>query len=409
MATPDLAYVRKAPFHELPGPFVCVSGTDFHYMPPGRIYEDLTCTKEFTRLANIRQLGLVGSSCHNACQDQTRYFHSFVTGAMMDLVLYMNHFSEHDRKLGIAAGLYHDLAISPYSDQGKLLKPGCYEEETLVEHVVRNSPVIMERLSANGIDIDELVATIQGKTLVGRLLNSREGLDVDNLSYLAIDQSWMCSLKGDRRRALQKKPGIFDQYKNIRFVSEEGQGELGGDWVFENPELLLNLLEFRALMYERTYHNPFNRAKEAFLIRAMEDCARRGCTVELDELLSWTDNTYQQLFYASLGYFKELQFFAVCFEPFAEIGRVYDLSWLEPSKLAQLRAEKEKKDEQGNDLIIVERLKPPRHALNNLVLHDGKVKQLEEIPEFADQVKNIRRIIKRLDYIGVYQMVDQRR
>ena len=225
MGTPDLMYVKGANFNDFDGPFLLITRTDFHYMPAGAIYHDLIGTEEFCRLRSIKQLGTVGASLLNACQTQTREFHSFVTAGMMDIVLYGNNFSEHERKLGIAAGLYHDLAILPFSDQGKLIKPGSYEEESLIEHMIRKSPEITQILEKHGLGIDELVGTIQGKGIVGKLLNSKEGLDVDNLSYLAIDQTWMCSDPNDQRIKLRDTKGIFDQYINLWNIDSE--------WVFE--------------------------------------------------------------------------------------------------------------------------------------------------------------------------------
>ncbi|MBI4453415.1 hypothetical protein HY636_02120 [Candidatus Woesearchaeota archaeon] len=386
--TPDLKYIQITDLHKYDGPFLLITGTDFQYLPHGEIYIDLTSTSEFSRLYGIKQLGLVGSSCANACQDQKRGFHSDVTGAMMDIVLFRNNFNEHERKLGIAAGLYHDLAIMPFSDQGKLIRPGSYEEESLVEYLIKKSSNLKERLKKHDVGIEELIDTIQGKGNVGKLLNSKEGIDVDNLSYLAIDQVWMCgSIHSDDDRLKLREKNIFDQYNNLRFID--------GEWVFDNPKLLVNLLKFRALMYKHTYHHQFNRAKEAFLIRVLRE--QLGQNTVIEDMLKWNDETFNQWFNATFGSAKERLFFSIGIEPFVEIGREYDLS-----KLEQLRAETEN-EEKG---IIVEHLKPPRDATKNLVLYNGEVKLLEDIPEFSEEVAKIREIIRKLNYIGIYKLVE---
>jgi|GEM_PF-6542083 len=383
IGTPDLKYVRGANFNDFDGPFLLITGTDFHYMPTGDIYHDLVCTEEFSRLRRIKQLGTVGASLLNACQSQNREFHSFVAAGMMDIVLHRNNFSEHERKLGIAAGLYHDLAILPYSDQGKLIKPGSYEEESLVEHMIKKSALIKEMLKKHGIHVAELIAAIQGKGIVGKLINSKEGLDADNLSYLAIDQSWMCSGFNDERKKLCAEKGIFDQYNNL--------WNIGGEWVFDNPALLTKLLKFRALMYRETYTNVANRAKEAFLIRML-----KGQEIGLDEMLKSGDEDFERWFKRIFGHKRAGLFFNIGKEPFAEIGREYDLS-----KLEQLRKEKEK------DGVIVEHLKPPRDATKNLVLHKGKVKMLEDIPEFSSDLQEVKGTIKSWNYIGIYKQVEE--
>ena len=379
METPDLIDVREKDLDKFDGPFLFPYNTDIHHCPNGNIYQDLISNEQFLRLASIKQLGTVGASSMNACQDQTRLYHSLVTAAMMDLVLYNTKLNDHERKLGIAAGLYHDIAILPFSDQGKLLNPGSYEEETLTKRLISNSAPIMQSLDKHNINLDELIETIKGNTIVGRILNSAKGIDIDNLSYLAIDSVWMCSSKYDDRRNLACEKGIFDQYRNIRYMN--------GEWVFDNPSLLTKLLKFRALMYERTYHNPVNRAKEAFMARLL-----KGNNIEPEEALNWTDSDFMAWVKRKLGQKNYENLFWILKEPFAEIGREYDIT-----KLDQLKKEMEKED------IIVERLKLPRNATTNLVIYKKKIQQLEEIPEFRDKVEEVKRIIKRLDYIGIYK------
>ncbi len=381
--TPDTKYIEQINPRNLDeGPLLILPGTDFSYTYNGEIYLDLICTEEFGRLDHIKQLGTVGCSAINACQWQTRGFHSEITSIMMDIVLYKNKFSDHERKLGIAAGLYHDLGILPYSDQGKLIKPGSYEEETLVEHIINKSTKIKKRLKKHNIEIKELVDIIQGKGKIGELLNSKKGLDVDNISYLAMDQVTVCTAPPfDDMEVLRNQKGIFDQYNNIKFIE--------GKWVFNNPKLLTKLLKFRALMYERVYHNPFNRAKEAFLIKTL-----KGHHLELDEIMKWEDGDLEEWIKTTFGYHPTFRnFFHIGVHPFREIGREHDLT-----KLDQLKKEKE------NETIAVERLKSPRDALHNFVLHKGKVKLLEEVPELSKDLEEIRNRIRRLNYIGIYEM-----
>jgi HD superfamily phosphohydrolase len=366
---------------EFDGPFLFINRTDFFYEPFGDIYHDLTSVWEFFRLQGIKQLGTVSTSCPNIGQNQTRQAHSYVTGIMADIVLYRNGFSEHDRRLGIAAGLYHDLAICPYSDQGKLLKPGSYEEENLIAYVLKRSKQIIPVLRRYGLDFDELIAAIGGNGVVGRLINSREGLDVDNLSYLALDQMKLCS--DDKPFAFEKKTRIFDQYNNLKFVD--------GVWVFDDPELVIELLTFRSLMYEHIYHNPLNRAKEAFFIRTLS-----GHHVSLDTLLCWMDIDFERWFEANFGQEKANDFFNLARQAFVEVGREYDLS-----QLSSLRAELETGD------VIVEHMKPPRDATRNHVLCvDGSVRLLDEVYPSDLRLKAVKDRIKSLDFVGIYKKVD---
>ncbi len=407
--TPDLVYLPdKSGTDYLDGPFLILNGTDFSYAiadePNGEVYRDSLSNVVRSRLIRVHQLGIVGTSSNNACQDQTRDFHSLVAAVMMDLVLTRNGFGTRQRRRGIFAANYHDAAMLPFSDTGKLLKPGDYEEETLIEYVLNKSSEIKEILSKYGLNVKSLVATIRGNSPVGQLLNSKEGLDVDNISYLAIDQTRVSSNNffsasqretKDRRerRQLQRVPGIFDQYNNIKYVD--------GKWVFDNPLLLAKLLKFRALMYKTVYHNPMHRSKEAFMTRAL-----KGQELSLSEALKWGDEDFEKWFRTKFGEKLFKDFFWICRDPFREIGREYDLT-----KIDELRKEREKGNIRELGSVVVEHLNPPRNALTNFVLFKGKVKLLEEItddevPGITQLVDETRRIITRLNYIGVYQRVE---
>ncbi len=382
-ATPDLLYIPpEVDFNRYDGPFYLFKNTNFRYMPTeGSPYLELSHAREFRRLESIRQLGTITTTRSNTFQDQTRALHSMVTGMMADLVLTANGFDEHQRRVGIAAGMLHDIAMMPYSDQGKLLEPGKYEEEDFVRYVLERSHYLQETLQGFGVAIDEVVAAVQGHGLIGTLINSRRGIDVDNLSYLAIDQSKLVEGRMDEIQQLVDTQGIFDQYNNLRFVD--------GELAFDDPQLLLKLVKFRALMYANVYQFHENRAKEAFLQRRLN-----GHHIELDDLLSWGDIQFGVWFHQTFGERDYLDFFSIGGSPFKEVDREYDLS-----KLEEIKQGLETQD--GN--VVVARLKPARPAVRNRVIHEGEVVWLDEIPEFREEVEDIRRIIHSLDYIGVYR------
>ena len=133
--------------------------------------------------------------------------------------------------------------------------------------------------------------------------------------------------------------------------------------------------------------NPFNRAKEAFLIRRL-----RGEDIPLDEVIRWEDYQFENWFRNKFGEHEFGLFFYISKNPFREIGREYNLT-----KLEQLRKEKEK----GN--VVVEYLKAPRNALKNFVLYKNEVRLLNESSEYAERVKKIESIIKKLNYIGIFE------
>lgn len=425
-STPDLLCIKGRSTDNYEAPFVFLLVSDLYHVfappPNGQIYRDFYHTREFGRLGGIKQLGTVWNTSLNPSNYQTRLVHSLVAAAMMDLVLYWNGFSDEDRHLGIAAGLCHDIATVPYSEQGKLIDPGAYEEETLVEYLIKNSPVLTSALQRNRISLERLVATIQGKGPVGKLLNSKQGIDVDNLSYLAVDCMPFFVPENIRLRipavlsqrislffaaddpcpdlyTLANLPNLFSQYKNLRFIDNK--------WVFSNPFELALLLKFRALMYQQVYNSPEHRAREAFLTRTLRHYKEKGGKVEINDLLKWNDYYFERWFLNTFGHPEFNKFFTGGMNPpFIEIDKIPVNNQNPQQVLDKVRAERE--DESKG--TIVERLKPPRNAVRNLVLDDGKVRSLggitgKEWPDISAAVEQTRRIIQDLNYVGVYQAV----
>ena len=142
-------------------------------------------------------------------------------------------------------------------------------------------------------------------------------------------------------------------------------------------------------MYRDVYHNPYNRAKEAFMKRITANEK-----IPLDTMLSWMDWQFEDWFKMTFGESEYRKFFHIYTPKFEEIGREYNLSKLEETRNTH---------EKGG--VIVERLKPPRDATKNLVLHSGNVVWLDSIPEFEERVQGIRKIITDLNYVGIYREV----
>ncbi|MBI4149595.1 hypothetical protein HY491_04050 [Candidatus Woesearchaeota archaeon] len=379
--TPDAAYIPlyAGPdvYDRYDGPFVQIRNTRFRYCSHGAIYQDLTKNEAFTRMSGVKQLGTLGASALYLGTNATREAHSWMTAIMMDIVLTQNNFDDAHRKLGIAAGLFHDVATPPYSDQGKVIDPAYYNEELLVRNVIGKNTRVLRALAKHHIDLEELVATVQGQGIVGALLNSREGLDVDNLAYIALDQAMISIPPQFREMYWLSQEDIFDEYRHVAY---------DGTWAFQDATTALKLVTFRAMLYEFVYRNPFNRAKEAFLARLL-----RKTDIKPEQFLRWNDGTFDLWFRKQFGEQAYDDFFQVLRQLFREIAREYDHSLL--PELQNL----------NSDRLCVAVNKPPRDALGTLVQYDGMVMPLREIAAFRETASAIEQRLAHMGFIGVYE------
>ncbi len=380
-STPDATYIdfRRGDGpenHEGPYNFVAVS--DIYYSTTGEIYRDFYST-EFNRLDRIKQLGVVDRSQTLLSQFQTRSHHSIVAAIMMDYILYRNGFNDKDRKLGIVSGLLHDIATPPNSEQGKSFNRKRLNEETLSEYKLKKSPKILDVLKKHKISMDDVINTIRGNNKIGELLNSKEGVDVDNLSYIAIDYE----ISMNSYKFMFKD--TFELHKSVKFIENQ--------WVFDYPSVLLEFLQTRYQIYEDVYCNTRNRAKEAFLERLLKDV-----DVPVDTILEWDDWNFDQWFVNKYSKDEFEKYFnnSLAETYFEEVGREYDLS-----KFKEIKKKYENEDR------IVEITKTPRHATNNLVLYKDKVVPLGDISDyFRFRVESIKENYKRLGYVGMFEKVN---
>lgn len=386
ISTPDAQYVSPGREDAYDGPFFFISRTKFRYMPTGSIYADITRTEAFSRIERIAQLGTVKTQWYNASANHSRGIHSEITALIADIVLYRNHFSKEQRKLGIAAGLLHDIAIPPYSDQGKALIAGpgkkfCEEDHAI--HVIHKDALLRKALAKHRIDLDQLVATIQGEGPAGKLINSSGGVDADNLSYLMIDQVKTSYESNQDRKLILAEQGIFDQYNNVEWLNDQ--------WVFTDPDSLVKLLEFRALMYSEIYGHPDNRAQHYFLKQKIT-----GRKVPFETVLSWTDTDFEDWFTKTFGFKEFADYFFLGSNHFCEVAREYDKSKLEATRRTW---------EDPNTIVVS--CASPRPAIQNNILHGGKVRPLESVKEYQEDIARTQRIVKNMEYIGVFRRLTE--
>ena len=223
--------------------------------------------------------------------------------------------------------------------------------------------------------------------IVGPLINSFQGIDLDNVAYLLLDHDWvnLGSPFDDMQSFAQAPSKPFDAYRQLKFIDDQ--------WAFTDGEQIRDLLYFRAMSYQRIYHNPWNRAKEAFISRELKKLHQQG-VITTEMMLMIDDTQFQEILAEHLDQKTYENFFwmGVGFE---EVDREYDLT-----KFNQLEAQY--RDDQNK---IAYKFKPPRPATDTLVQHQGEVVSFEQA--FPEDAGRIQEIIDSLNYVGIFERRDQ--
>jgi len=238
------------------------------------IYRDFCTTAPVARLNRIRQLGIASYCRNTGMADQTRYAHSlFVATKLDDLAQKF----DLDRNTAVAAGLLHDIASPALSDSiGNGLG---MSDEAGFRSVLYDHPEVGELLKKYGVRAGTLVEMVQGKDLspLGRLLSSKDALDVDRWAYTNID----ASMTNDLPQKWDRSHRFIDPFKSMEIIE--------GNIVFTDVPAITELLYGRARMFTKHYHGSEVAAKEAFLGRLVQGL-RKEHLLDSDKALEMTDD-----------------------------------------------------------------------------------------------------------------------
>jgi len=354
-----------------------------NYIVHGEIYLDFMGTREFGRLLWVKQLGTVSYAAFFTSLNHNRFEHSLLTSVINELVLVNGNFDENLINLGIAAGHFHDAAMPPFSDQGRLAAKGILDEEVLVTEVLENSKELRAILNKHDVSEKELVETIQGKGPLRDIINSR-GIDTDKIAYVARDFEWARSYLPDsyRRKLYSACPDLFNIFMDI-FLDEEGM-------VFRDPEKVVTFLQVRAMLFKEIYMNPYNRAREAFLERELAKLW--GEKLDTDNMLIMADHDFKEVIDKSRNRILQDIFRYTISHHFEEHTRDYDCR--------KGNLEKYKAAYRGKDWAVRHE-KAINPGTGTRVLHKGRIKTIRDV--FPERSGWVEKLCSSLEYIGVYR------
>jgi HD superfamily phosphohydrolase len=351
------------------------------YLVHGKIYQDFCNTREFARLDSIHQLGHMVLGDRLAEFNQTRGHHSLLTPVLAEAAASYNRLDPHLVSLAVAAGITHDIAIAPLSDQGKLACWQELDEEDLAEQVLRKSDRLQKVIADHGLTVNEIVNVIQGRGVIGSLINSR-GLDVDKMAYTLHDHYMIQrSLENQVASLFAGDPSFFDIHQDIRIVDDEP--------VFSNPERAMGFLELRGTLIQFLYANMTNRAKEAFLERELKQMW--GKYLNVDDMLQMTDWEFEhRIQQVNKGRIMQRLVSTMENERFVEATRVSQLEQFE--QLAQ-------KYDASNTVVRKQHAYNP--ATHTKVWKDGSIQMLRDV--FPERCRRLEKACADLAYVGVYK------
>lgn len=364
----------------------------------GEIYNDLAST-EVSRLHGIKQLGTVSLNVEMVGCTQTRFYHSLLVAGLADILLTRLGFDQHEIDLAIAAGMLHDAAIPPYSDQGKLASREDLSEEKNIEMLIKGSEAIQKALKKYDISQKDVLACIRGEyPILGPLLNSK-GIDLDRISYLAIDINSIL-VAGEFRETelksiLDSDPHVFEIYNEIRFMDSKP--------VFENALRAKRFLLLRALMYENCYYNTFNRSKEAFLEKELKILWNKGI-LNKQKMTTLADNHFLDIMKNNMN--SEIYhdiFWTMTRSRFIETCRYYGKSKKQVEavlksmgrNLDEIAVKEQRGFDPGTDVSVIDSLDPKKRIYTFRDLYPDAAKRIEDIS-------------RKMAYTGVYERAPTR-
>ncbi len=162
------------------------------YVKLAGVFSDIVSTRVFQRLRRIRQLPFAWYVYPGATH--TRFSHSlgsmYIAGLIAQRLSEEGFMTKDDVLLVKVSALLHDIAHAPYSHSLEPLLMELWGREwgDLVEAVVTQDPELNEVMRKHGIDANEVVSILRGKSgssLLNDMVSS--DIDVDRLDYLPRD------------------------------------------------------------------------------------------------------------------------------------------------------------------------------------------------------------------------------
>lgn len=235
------------------------------------LVQDAMNTFGLERLHYIKQLGYlqdpvttgVGQKALTMGFDHTRYLHSLDVMAVATLLAHNNRLPASLTNTLRAAALTHDALTPAGGDTTKFIDPPAFDEDEHYGELLESRDWEKIRKKYR-IDPEKLIATVQGKGVLGKLLDI-----ADKTSYVSRDAGiYLGRYEPDGPIAYPESymaiKDLLDRHPYATAVWDAVKVK-GEQVIFSDPERLAVFLKLRALLFRDFYLHQGTRWQEAFL------------------------------------------------------------------------------------------------------------------------------------------------
>ena len=243
---------------------------------------------QMQRLRRLSQLGLSNLVYPGA--NHSRFEHSLgVMHLATMLTEKIDSVADEDKEELRVAALLHDVGHGPYSHVTEnLTKHYTRQRHEDVREILKKGE-LGEVLSDNGLNPAAIEDHIQGKTDLGKILNSE--IDVDRMDYLVRDSHYT---------------GVaFGLVDHVRLINEMKFYENNLVVTTGGVKAAESLLVSRFLMHPSVYYHHVSRIAETMFTRAVDDLIQKG-SLNPFELRKMDDSGLLEMIRNDDGYAGEL-------------------------------------------------------------------------------------------------------
>jgi HD superfamily phosphohydrolase len=273
--------------------------------------EDLEQMFKLRRLQGIRQLGFLQAPWFSSLKyesplaEHNRLMHSYDVMTIATLIAYNNNLPKGLFNTLRAAAMTHDMGTPAGGDSVKLIDLEALDEDHNYARLLAQFPERKRLWRKYRISERRLIATVQGKGLLGQLLDI-----ADKIAYVARDL-WACdpfiqyAQKQLEQYGLRTLLSLLHRYPNPCSLWDSVVVE-NGQVMITNPAALTAFLKIRTLLFRELYYHPHARFGEYLISRLLVKSLYVQGKLTRDQLLKMRDDELQRILNAEYPVGREL-------------------------------------------------------------------------------------------------------
>lgn len=302
-----------------------------------------------------------------------RYVHVLNAAALIDLITYNNSAPLELKNSAKIAALTHDVALPAGGDSVVMVDPEKLHEEARYPEIIAN-PKIQRLLYKYGVSPDVLIDAVQGRGLLGGLLDI-----ADKISYLSLDTHEYINRYG------KDGPVAYPRVRNEIFELVKNNPLICGLWdsvrlqndniIFDDKNKLMQFLRLRALLTRELYLHPGTRFMENLTGKVLVPYLYRRGNLSAEKLLRMVDMQLDQHLGNSFGR-----------KPILDFARVESLKNISEAEKREIELA-----QGGVRVTIIDHLtRSPKPATHYLVKHRAEYTPLAKAhPKFDQELRKI--------------------